>query len=384
MGKICYRPVFNRSNRLNAQGKALVKVEAYLERRKIYFSTNIYLTPRQWNKQKCQVVRHPEADALNYFLRECIIKLEQKEMEIWRKGRGVSLEVLRHELKSGTVHSFLSFVCGEIASSVVKESTRNNMKTTYKLLSQFKPDMGFQELNTALVRDFEKFLYKKGLEMNTVAKHLKHLRTFVNAAIHHLYMDEHNDPFRSYKIKTCANKHTFLLPEEVGKLEAMKLGEDHPALEHSLDAFLFCIYTGVRYSDFIALGERNVVEIEGNAWIVFRTVKTCVEVKLPVYLLFKGKACNLLCKYEGRWEGFFGLKSNTSVNNDLKVIGKMAGIEKHFTFHSARHTNATLLIDQGVNITTIQKLLGHRNVATTQVYAEIMGKTIVKDLMRMP
>ena len=55
---------------------------------------------------------------------------------------------------------------------------------------------------------------------------------------------------------------------------------------------------------------------------------------------------------------------------------------KRITFHSARHTNATLLIDQGVNITTIQKLMGHRNVSTTQVYAEIMGKTIVKDLMR--
>ena len=55
---------------------------------------------------------------------------------------------------------------------------------------------------------------------------------------------------------------------------------------------------------------------------------------------------------------------------------------KRITFHSARHTNATLLMDQGVSITTIQKLLGHRNVSTTQVYAEIMGKTIVKDLMK--
>ena len=185
-------------------------------------------------------------------------------------------------------------------------------------------------------------------------------------------------------IENSSNRHTFLLSEEVGKLEAMKLGDDYPALEHSLDAFLFCIYTGLRYSDFIALGERNVVEVEGHPWIVFRSVKTGVEVKLPVYLMFGGKAWNLLRKYEGRWKGFFGLKSNTCVNNDLKLIGKMAGIGKHFTFHSARHTNATLLIDQGVNITTIQKLLGHRNVSTTQVYAEIMGKTIVKDLTRMP
>ena len=125
-----------------------------------------------------------------------------------------------------------------------------------------------------------------------------------------------------------------------------------------------------------------MVEIEGNSWIIFHSVKTGVEVKLPVYLLFEGKPCRLLGKYEGNWKHFFGLKSNTSVNYDLETIRKIAGIGKHFTFHSARHTNATLLIDQGVSITTIQKLLGHRNVSTTQVYAEIMGKTIVKDLMK--
>ena len=102
MGKICYRPVFNRTNRLNAQGKALLQVEAYLERKKIYFSTHIYLKPQQWNRKRCMVVRHPEADALNYFIRDYILKLEQKEMEIWRKGREVSLDALKQELKSKT------------------------------------------------------------------------------------------------------------------------------------------------------------------------------------------------------------------------------------------------------------------------------------------
>lgn len=61
-------------------------------------------------------------------------------------------------------------------------------------------------------------------------------------------------------------------------------------------------------------------------------------------------------------------------------IGKLARINKHFSFHSARHTNATLLIYKGANITTVQKLLGHKNLATTQIYGEVMGSTIVRDL----
>ena len=384
MGKISYRLVFNRNNKLNAQGKALLQVEAYLDRRKIYFSTHVHLKPNQWNRKKGMVVRHPEADALNYYLQESMMKLEQKEMEIWRKGREVTLEVLKQELNPEAEYSFLDFVREEIASSSMKESTRKNRSTTLQLLSQYKPHLAFDEVTSGFVHDFEKFMYKKGLEMNTVAKHLKHLRIFINAAIRQECMNGQNDPFRGYKIKTAPYKHVFLLPEEVSKLENLKFADVDPFLKHTLDAFLFCIYTGLRYSDFIALSERNMVEIEGNSWIIFHSVKTGVEVKLPIYLLFEGKAWQLLCKYEGRWKGFFGLKSNTCVNNDLKVIGKMAGIEKHFTFHSARHTNATLLIDQGVSITTIQKLLGHRNVSTTQIYAEIMGKTIVKDLTRIP
>ena len=72
----------------------------------------------------------------------------------------------------------------------------------------------------------------------------------------------------------------------------------------------------------------------------------------------------------------------STINYDLKKIAKLAEINKHFTFHSARHTNATLLIYEGVNITTIQKLLGHRNISTTQIYSEITGETIVKDLSK--
>ena len=60
----------------------------------------------------------------------------------------------------------------------------------------------------------------------------------------------------------------------------------------------------------------------------------------------------------------------------------MAGIEKHFSFHSARHTNATLLIYKGVNITTVQKLLGHRDLSTTQIYSDVMESTIVRDLKK--
>ena len=60
----------------------------------------------------------------------------------------------------------------------------------------------------------------------------------------------------------------------------------------------------------------------------------------------------------------------------------MAGINKKITYHTARHTCATLLVHQGVPITTVQKLLGHTSVKTTEIYSEVFDETIIKDLTR--
>lgn len=379
MGKICYRLVYNREKHLNSNGKALVQIEAYQNGRRIYFSTHIYLNPNQWNARKRLVVRHPEADSLNYMLHELVMNIEHKEMELWRKERCVTLDTLKTALKTGSRKSFIQFVEEEIASSSRKKSTRNNLTSTLKLLSSFKPRLDFDGVNTRFVYKFEEYLYQKGCCTNTVAKHMKHLRAFVNSAIDKGYMQANEYAFQRYKIKTKESKHTHLMVEEIQQLENLELPDNTP-LRHSLDAFLFCCYTGLRYSDFAVLTENNIVMIENNPWIIFRSVKTNVEIKLPLHLLFDGKAWKLLYRYKGNWNSFFTLKSNSCINYDLKKIARLAGIKKHFTFHSSRHTNATLLIYKGVNITTVQKLLGHRNISTTLVYSEIMGETIVKDL----
>ena len=150
--------------------------------------------------------------------------------------------------------------------------------------------------------------------------------------------------------------------------------------QKTLDAFLFCCYAGMRYSDFINLSPNNIVEIRQETWLIYKSVKTNTEVRLPLYLLFEGKGIAILEKYQDNLQEFFHLRDNSNVNKDLIVIARMAGLSKKISFHTARHTNATLLIYNGVNITTVQKLLGHKSVKTTQVYTNVMDMTIVNDL----
>jgi site-specific recombinase XerD len=99
-------------------------------------------------------------------------------------------------------------------------------------------------------------------------------------------------------------------------------------------------------------------------------------------LLFEGKGFDILQKYQNNVNAFFALQSNSKTNKVLGYISQLAGIEKHLSFHVARHTNATLLLYKGVSITTVQKLLGHRNISTTQIYSEVLNRTIIRDLER--
>ena len=381
MNKISYRIVYNRKNHLNAEGKALLQIEAYLKGKRIYFSTKIYLTPNQWNDKKKLIKSHAFAESLNYYLKEFMMKLELRELELWKKGYDVSLSMLKEcSMMYKEEGSFLEFIKQEIENSSSKESTKNNKMSTFKVLSNFRTNLKFDELTVHLIYDFETFLSKKGYNVNTIAKHMKHLKTFINAAIDKGFVDIKDYPFRRYKIKVKEPKHTFLLFEELQRLEDLKISGEQTNAEHILDAFLFCCYTGLRYSDFINLSSENLILMNDSPWIVFKSVKTGVETNLPLHMLFDGKALKILQKYQHDIKKFFQLPSNSKTNKELECICKFAGLERHISFHVARHTNATLLLYKGAPITTVQKLLGHRNISTTQIYGEVLNSTIVKDL----
>lgn len=384
MNKIIYNLVYDRKKCLNKKGMALVQVEAYLGRKKKYFSTKVYLKPEQWDNKKLIVKNHPNADALNRLIYEFVATIEKKELELWQQGKRISLELLKNALTTQENNSsFISFFRQEVMNSSLKDSTKRNHLSTLMLLQEFKKNITFSDLTFELISSFEYFLQLKGYHTNTIAKHMKHLKRHVNIAINKEYIEIQKYAFRKYKIKTIENKHTHLVPEELERLENLILSGRYVKLQKSLDAFLFCCYAGMRYSDFINLSSENFVDINQETWLIYKSVKTGTEVRLPLYLLFSGKGIAILNKYRDNLEDFFHLRDNSNVNKDLIIITRLAGLSKRISFHTARHTNATLLIYNGINITTVQKLLGHKSVKTTQVYTNVMDMTIIHDLEKM-
>ena len=381
MNKIIYSLVYNRKKSLNKRGVALVQVEAYLNRKKKYFSTKVYLRPDQWDAKKLLVKNHPNADALNRLIYEFMAMIEKRELELWQQGKPITLEILKEMLSEQQEQedksSFIPFFKHEVMTSNLKESTKRNHLSTLALLQDFKKNVTFSDLTFEFVSSFEYFLQSKGYHTNTIAKHIKR---HINVAINKEYMDIQKYAFRKYKIKTVENGHTHLAPEELEKMETLQLTGRYIKYQKTLDAFLFCCYAGMRYSDFVNMKPENIVEMHQETWLIYKSIKTGTEVRLPLYLLFNGKGIQILNKYQANLQDFFHLRDNSNVNKELIIITRLAGLSKKVSFHTARHTNATLLIYNGVNITTVQKLLGHKSVKTTQIYTNVMDMTIISDL----
>lgn len=368
MDKIQYRFVFNRKKQLNEKGEALVQLEALLNRKKAYFSMHIHLPVDCWNNKKEIVVNHPHADDLNAMLYEEKNRIEAIELAEWKRSGIMTIQTIRKLVRGNIqVGDFISFAREVILASNRSKGTKGNLMTTLKRLQGWRKSIEFKDITYTFIREFEQHMAHE--HTNTAAKHLKNLRTLVNAAINEGYISANDYPFRKFRIKTEPPKHEVLTPDELATIEQL------PRC-HILDAFLFCCYTGMRFSDFTHMKADNIQVIDGERWLCFRTRKTNTDLKLPLHLLFDGKALDILDRY--RVCDLVDIGCNADANAKLrKVIPPMG---KKITWHAARHTCATLLIFYGVPVTTVQKLLGHTDVKTTMIYSEILSTTIMKDL----
>lgn len=166
---------------------------------------------------------------------------------------------------------------------------------------------------------------------------------------------------------------------DIQKLEKLTKLSDRETIVR--DAFLFCCFTGLRWSDFLAL-EPSCFK---NGWIRITMQKTNLPVSIPYTRLFEGRAQKLLERYDGDIRKMNSrLPANSQVNSTIRDLLRKACINVDFrvTFHTSRHTFASLLLEEGVPVTTVQRMLGHTKVQTTQIYAEVTERTIEKDISR--
>jgi site-specific recombinase XerD len=149
------------------------------------------------------------------------------------------------------------------------------------------------------------------------------------------------------------------------------------------DIFLFSCYTGLAYADVKKLKRSEIIiGVDGEQWLVSRRQKTDISARIPLL----PAALTIISKYKDHphcqeKDLVLPVLSNQKMNAYLKEIADACGIHKTLTYHIARHTFATTVtLTNGVPIETVSKMLGHRNLRTTQHYAKILDKKIGEDM----
>ncbi|MBL4586012.1 MAG: site-specific integrase [Flavobacteriales bacterium] len=255
-------------------------------------------------------------------------------------------------------------------------SNHGNWISAYRYLNTFtNGKLKFADLNEKFCEDFKEYLLttksnkssKQRLATNSAVSYFNKLKATLKQAYKDGYLQD-NLNARISPIKQAESQRNFLTIEELNSL--VKTDCQNPLMKR---AALFSALTGLRFSDIQKLIWGELEYIEGNGYFIqFEQQKTKGMEMMPI----NEQAFNLLGeRKEPTDQVFEGLNYSAYENkHPAKWIG-LAGIEKDITFHCFRHTFATIQLSEGTDIYTVSKMLGHRDLKTTQIYAKIIDKT---------
>jgi integrase len=240
----------------------------------------------------------------------------------------------------------------------------------------------FDDVTTSLCNDFKSYLLneavaKKGdpLASKSINGYLSILSSVFELAVRDDLMKQ--NPMKNIKkVKAEQNEREYLTADEMKELFISPC-----KYNVSKRAFLFACLTGLRFSDVRKLRWYDIKEDNGNVTMVFSQQKT----KGLQYLPLSNQAVDLLGdRADNSVLVFNGLQSNNHVNQHLSKWIETTSIQKHITFHVARHTHALLLLSNDVPIYTVSKILGHSDVKTTQIYAHILDRNVKDAISSIP
>lgn len=269
----------------------------------------------------------------------------------------------------------LFFPVYEALQAKVKGSTRYGWRAVNTLVKDFGgEDLTFRDISVRWVERFVAHLKAKGLKTSSISTYMGILSSVMSSAMREGIIIK--NPMKGVVPHTRAeSERRFLTLEELQQLAATPTRYDLIRR-----AFLFSCLTGLRVSDIKAITWGQVSKVGEMSRITFHQKKT----KGLQYLDVNAQAVELMGEPGKPSERIFPLGVTGFANELLGRWVTSAGIDKHITFHSGRHTFAVLMLDIGTDIYTVQKLLGHTNISTTQIYAKVLDKNKQEAVSKIP
>lgn len=364
------------------KGMLSILIKAVQHGRSVNIDTSVNIFKDEWNDTDGVVINNPNSKSLNKYIRQTIYDLETIEFDADMK---LSLSRLKKSYENKAVtNDFYAFIEKNIPLRDVKDGTKRLHYDWLKKIKRFKTECRICELTEEWVHDFYRWGINRGDSESTVIKNMQTLKIYWNLAKKTYGNKVADDIFDWYHPKTSyAFKSKGLDDDDVRLIENFIFSPSaKPTHRKVMEQFLFMCYTGCRFSDFNSLSLENFKYDNGKLWLSYTSVKTNTPVHIPLFALFDGRAEQLFCRHRDDFADFFHIGCNGHYNQQIQKICRDLGITKRVTAHVARHTCACRLINKDVPVTTIQKVIGHRQIRITMQYAHTNDNALVRQLTR--
>jgi len=381
--------------KVNSNGVCPIYVRVTIDAKRFEFSANKSIAPDQWSNEGSKVKGgSKEARSINDHLDYLKNKVFEAEKRLFKKDLEVTSENLKNEIFGANDRKRMLIPIFQDHNNKIKElvgkeyapGTLERYKTSLKHTEEFLQwkfqisDIDITKIDNAFVCDYEFYLRSvRNCSNNTAVKYIKNFNKIIKICLANNWLEK--NPFSNYKSKIKEVERAFLSEDELQSILNKEFTTERLSLVR--DIFLFSCFSGLAYIDVKNLTKSHIcIGIDGEKWIYTHRQKTESASKIPILpvtqMIIDKYADHPQSNNQGK---LLPILSNQKMNAYLKEIATLCEIDKELTFHIARHTFATTVtLTNGVPIESVSKMLGHKNIKTTQHYAKILDKKVSEDM----
>ena len=379
----------------NNQGLTPIFQRITINSKRLDNSTGKYINPDKWNSDTSRMRGNSEeARLLNAHLDNLKVKILTAEKKLIASELEITIENLKNALNYKLNRKRMLVPIFQDHNKKIKEligkeyapGTLERYTTSLKHTIEFMQwkynmsDIDITKIDHAFITDYEFWLRSvRNCNNNTAVKYIKNFNKIIKICLANDWLDK--NPFANYKAKVKEVERVYLTEAEIQTIINKEFKTERLSLVR--DIFLFSCFTGLAYIDVKNLTKLHISHgIDGEKWISTHRQKTESASKIPILPVTQ----MIIDKYENHPQSnnedkLLPILSNQKMNAYLKEIAAICEINKELTYHIARHTFATTVtLTNGVPIESVSKMLGHKNLRTTQHYAKVLDRKVSEDM----
>jgi len=362
--------VYDRKGQATKTKPAVVELRITGDKVRKYISTGVKLLPKEWSNGS--VVGRKDWKELNDQLQVMKKKCSEIINRMMDEG-SLDLNAVPSLLKESVMQqqTFIGYAKGlaKRRYKSITEGTRKHYEVMFKFLESWRGIVSFSDVTEKNIQKMDEELERRGLKECSRWNYHKLVKTFVLQALEDGLIKR--NPYSRLDIKRGNEDGLtrYLSPVEFHRFESCTLPNE--SLQKVRDLFVFQTYTMMSYSDMAKFDYKDCVKVNGQ--VVYKSKRTKTKQGFTIVLM--EPALFILKRYKYK----LPIISNVKYNLYLKAAVTYAGIDKPVTTHWARHTGATMMLNEGkLPMHIIQHMLGHASIRETErTYAKLMDETIV-------